>query len=118
GAPATVEYWRDPTASATKTRSGWLHSGDMVHRDAEGFLFFHYRQGEAIRRNGEFINTDEIARVIAEHPAVSDVCIFGVPAQSGAPGEHDIVAAIVPTDRAPVETTRIFAVCRRALTST
>ena len=117
GARATVGYWRDPTASATKTRSGWLHSGDMVHRDAEGFLFFHHRQGEAIRRNGEFIHADEIARVIAEHPAVADVCIYGVPAQSGAPGEQDIVAAIVPTDRTQVDAASIFAACRRALTA-
>jgi len=117
GASAIVDYWRDPTASAHKTRSGWLRSGDMVHRDAKGFLFFHYRQGEAIRRNGEFINADEIARVIAEHPAVADVCIYGVPAQSGAPGEQDIVAAIVPTDGAQFDATSIFAACRGALTA-
>ena len=117
GAPATVDYWRDPTASAQKTRSGWLRSGDIVHRDAEGFLFFHYRQGEAIRRNGEFINADEIARVIAEHPAVADVCIYGVPAQSGAPGEQDIVAAVVPTDRTQWDAASIFAACRRTLTA-
>ena len=87
----------------------------MVHRDTEGYLFFHYRQGEAIRRNGEFINPDAIARVLAEHPAVTDVCVYGVPARSGAPGEHDIVAAVVPTDRTQFDPTSIFAACRQAL---
>jgi len=116
-APATVDYWRDPSTSAAKMRSGWLRSGDMVHRDAEGFLFFHYRQGEAIRRNGEFINTDEITCAIATHPAVAAVCIYGVPAPSGAPGEHDIVAAIVPADRTLVDAASVFALCRRTLTA-
>ena len=87
----------------------------MVHRDTEGYLFFHYRQGEAIRRNGEFITPDAIARVLAEHPAVTDVWVYGVPARSGAPGEHDIVAAVVPTDRTQFDPTSIFAACRRAL---
>ena len=59
----------------------------------------------------------EIARVIAEHPAVADVCIYGVPAQSGAPGEQDVVAAIVPTDRTQWDAASIFAACRRALTA-
>ena len=115
GASASVDYWRHPAASAHKTRAGWLHSGDMVHRNAEGYVFFHYRQGEAIRRNGEFINPDAIARVLAEHPAVSDVCVYGVPARSGAPGEHDIVAAVVPADRRQFDPASIFAACRQAL---
>jgi crotonobetaine/carnitine-CoA ligase len=115
GASATVDYWRNLAASTHKTRTGWLHSGDMVHRDTEGYVFFHYRQGEAIRRNGEFINPDTIARVLAEHPAVTDVCVYGVPARSGAPGEYDIVAAVVLTDRTQLDPTSIFTTCRQAL---
>jgi len=117
GASATVDYWCNPEASAHKTRAGWLHSADMVHRDTEGYLFFHYRQGEAIRRNGEFINPDEITSVLAEHPAVTDVCVYGVPARSGAPGEQDIVAAVVPTDRTQFDPASIFAACRQALSA-
>jgi carnitine-CoA ligase len=114
-ASVTVNYWRSQEASAHKTRAGWLHSGDMVHRDAEGYVFFHYRQGEAIRRNGEFINPDAIARVFAEHPAVTDVVVYGMPARSGAPGEHDIVAAVVPTDRTQFNPASVFTACRQAL---
>jgi crotonobetaine/carnitine-CoA ligase len=115
GVSATVDYWRHPEASAHKTRAGWLHSGDMVHRDAEGYVFSHARQGEAIRCNGEFISPDAIARVLAEHPAVTDVCVYGVPAHSGAPGEHDIVATVVPTDHTQFDPTSIFAACRQVL---
>jgi crotonobetaine/carnitine-CoA ligase len=114
-ASATVDYWRDRDASAHKMRDGWLYSGDMVHRDVEGYFFFHYRQGEAIRRNGEFINPDDIVRILAEHPAVTDVFVYGVPARSGAPGEQDIVAAVVPTDRTQFDPASLFTACRHAL---
>jgi crotonobetaine/carnitine-CoA ligase len=113
--PAQIVYWHDAAATQQKVQAGWLRSGDMVHRDAEGYFFFHYRQGDAIRRNGEFINPDEVARVLAEHPEVTDVFVYGVPASSGAPGEQDIVAAVVPVDQQRLDTTSIFATCCRGL---
>ena len=97
---ADVEYFENAEASSKKTRGGWLRSGDMGHRDADGWLFFDYRKGGSIRHNGDFINTGFVEKVIAEHPAVSDVFVYGVPAASGAPGEKDVVAAIVPWSRA------------------
>jgi crotonobetaine/carnitine-CoA ligase len=115
GGAARLSYWRDAAATRSKIRAGWLRSGDMVHRDAQGYLFFHYRQGEVMRRNGDFIQPDDIARVLAEHPAVADVFVYGVPARSGAPGEQDVVAAIVPADPARLDTADIFTACRRAL---
>ncbi|GIX46263.1 MAG: ATP-dependent acyl-CoA ligase [Candidatus Tectimicrobiota bacterium] len=113
--PAQVTYWRDAAAAAAKVRDGWLRSGDMVYRDAQGYLFFAYRKGEAIRRNGEFIDPALVAKVLAEHPDVSDVFVYGVPAASGAPGEQDLVAAVVPADAACFRAADIFAACRRAL---
>ncbi len=93
---SSVEYYKKPEASAEKTRGGWLRSGDMVHRGEEGWLFFDYRKGGALRRSGDFIKPDLVERVIGEHPDVSEVCVYGIPAASGAPGESDLVAAVVP----------------------
>ncbi|MFI5364582.1 MAG: AMP-binding protein, partial [Candidatus Binatia bacterium] len=95
GAETKVEYLKNPQASAEKTRGGWLRSGDMCHRDADGWLFFDYRKGSEIRHNGEFIQPDFVQKVLAEFPEVTDVYVYGVPAKSGAPGEKDVVAAIV-----------------------
>jgi crotonobetaine/carnitine-CoA ligase len=95
GGQATVEYHGQPEASAAKTRGGWLRSGDMGHADDEGWLFFDHRKGGGIRHNGDFVHPGFVEKVVAEHPAVSDVFVYGVPAASGAPGEKDVVAAIV-----------------------
>lgn len=115
GEPARVEYFGDEKASREKTRGGWLHSGDMGHRDADGWFYFDYRKGGGIRHNGEFINPGFIERVIAEHPAVDDVFVYGVPAASGAPGEKDVVAAVVPARGVPFSPASIFALCRKQL---
>jgi len=92
-----VKYHNDPGASARKVVDGWLLSGDIVHMDADGWVFYEYRKGGGIRRNGEFVSPAFVERVLGEHQAVDDVFVYGVPASGGAPGEKDLVAAIVPT---------------------
>jgi len=115
GGAASVEYLGNEEASRKKTEGGWLRSGDMGHRDAEGWLFFDHRKGGGIRHNGDFVNPGFVEKVIAEQPAVSDVFAYGVPAASGSPGERDVVAAIVPTPGARFDPADVFAACRRGL---
>jgi acyl-CoA synthetase (AMP-forming)/AMP-acid ligase II len=103
-----VEYYKKPEASAEKTRGGWLRSGDIVHRDADGWLYFDYRKGGALRRSGDFIKPDLVERVVGEHPDVSEVCVYGIPAASGAPGESDLVAAVVPFTGREIDAASIF----------
>ncbi|MGO9007933.1 MAG: class I adenylate-forming enzyme family protein [Beijerinckiaceae bacterium] len=92
-----VTYLNNPDASARKVIDGWLRSGDIVHRDADGWIFYDHRKGGGIRRNGEFVNPAFVEKVLGEHPTVDDVYVYGVPARNGAPGEKDVVAAVVPS---------------------
>jgi acyl-CoA synthetase (AMP-forming)/AMP-acid ligase II len=110
-----VEYHGNPQASEAKTRGGWLRSGDMVHRDANGWLYFDFRKGGGLRRQGDFIMPEYVEGVIGEHPHVNDVCVYGVPAASGAPGESDLVAAIVPTPGAGLDIKGILDLCAKRL---
>ncbi len=115
GGDATIEYFGDPEASAKKIRGGWNRSGDMGHADENGWLFFDYRVGGGIRHNGDFVNPAFVEKAIAEHPDVADVFVYGVPAASGAPGEKDVVAAVVPVDRSSFDAASVFAACREKL---
>lgn len=117
GSPMTVEYFRNPEASAKKCAGGWLHMGDVVREDADGWMFFLYRKGGGIRRNGEFISPGFVEKVIAESDAVDDVYVYGIPARSGAPGEMDVVAAVVPVDPAGFDPAALAAHCRAGLES-
>jgi crotonobetaine/carnitine-CoA ligase len=115
GERAEVEYFKNDEASKTKTRGGWLRSGDMCHRDQDGWLYFDFRKGGGIRHNGDFVNAGFVEKVIAEHPEVDDVFVYGVPAASGAPGEQDVVAAIVPVHAATFDPASVFETCVRGL---
>ena len=117
GGEAAVEYHGNPEASKKKIRRGWNRSGDMGHCDAGGWLFFDYRAGGGIRHNGDFINASFVEKAVAELDAVSDVFVYGVTAASGAPGEKDVVAAIVFAEGAPRDTAAVFARCRERLES-
>lgn len=111
GTPATVAYFDNPAAAAAKVADGWLHTGDVVTMDEEGWVFFLYRKGGGIRRNGDFINPAFLEKTVAEHPDVIDVSVFGVPAASAAPGEMDVVAAVVVRDPGRVDPSSIFGWC-------
>ena len=114
GEASVVTYFGNKEASQRKTVGGWLRSGDICHKDAEGWLFFDYRKGGGIRRNGDFVNPGFVEAALAEIPAVNDVYVYGVPSVNGAPGEKDVVAAIV-VDKAKFEPQAVFAECRRKL---
>ncbi len=115
GSRPEVEYFGNPEASKKKTWQGWLRSGDICHRDEEGWFYFDYRKGGGLRHNGDFVNPGFVETVIAEHPQVTDVFVYGVPAASGAPGEKDVVAAIVPAKEGVLDVDSIFAGCREGL---
>jgi crotonobetaine/carnitine-CoA ligase len=115
GSAPAVRYLKNPEATARKTTGGWLHMGDIGHLDAHGWLFFDYRMGGGIRRNGDFINTAFVEKAIAELDAVADVYVYGVPLPGMAPGEKEVVAAIVASDPARFDAEQVFAVCREKL---
>ncbi len=116
GGPARLEYYRNPEASARKTRGGWLHTGDMCWKDEQGWFFFAHRKEEGgIRKLGEFVSEGLIHRVLSEDPEVLDVHVYGVPARSGAPGESDVVAAIVVRDADRLDVAGLFGRCAQRL---
>jgi len=111
GVTPKVSYHGNKGASDAKTKGGWLRSGDMVHRDEDGWLYFDFRKGGGLRRQGDFIMPEYVEAAIARHPDVTDICVFGIPAASGAPGESDLVAAFVPAGSAPPDIKSVFDLC-------
>ncbi len=115
GSCPPVDYHNNAEASAKKTVGGWLRTGDIVHADADGWLYFDYRKGGGIRHNGDFVNPGFVEKVLAEHAAVDDVFVYGVEAASGVPGEKDVVAAIVPVDSERFDPGDVLNHCRSRL---
>ncbi len=73
-------YWADPVASAEAlTPDGWLRTGDVAVVDDDGFLFLVDRAKDLIIVSGFNVYPVEVEEVIAEHPAVAQVAVIGVP---------------------------------------
>lgn len=58
---------------------GWFRAGDMAYQDKDGYLYLHGRKKDMIIRGGENIYPVEIETVLAEHPAVAQCAVVGVP---------------------------------------
>ncbi len=89
------EYWNRPAATAEAFRGGWFHSGDLVRRDADGYVYVVDRKKDMIVSGGENIYCAEVENVLAAHPKVAEVAIIGVPDPQW--GETPL-AVIVPHD--------------------
>jgi fatty-acyl-CoA synthase len=72
-------YWRDPDATAEAMRGGWLHTGDVAERDDEGFYRIRDRVKDMYVSGGENVYPAEVESVLAEHAAVVEAAVVGVP---------------------------------------
>jgi acyl-CoA synthetase (AMP-forming)/AMP-acid ligase II len=76
---AHFEYWRDPARTAAAWRGDACTAGDLGHLDEGGFLFLDGRREDLIISGGTNVYPVEVEEVIAGHPDVRDVAVFGAP---------------------------------------
>ena len=79
GDDVTLGYFGDPDGTASLLRDGVLWTGDVVQRDADGFLHFVGRHGDIIRRAGLSFSSLEVEEVIRSVSGVVDVAVVGLP---------------------------------------
>jgi acyl-CoA synthetase (AMP-forming)/AMP-acid ligase II len=79
GATVMKGYWNRPEATAETLRSGWLHTGDIGKMDDHGYVYILDRTRDMVISGGLNIYPREVEEVLLTHPAVSEVCVFGVP---------------------------------------
>jgi long-chain acyl-CoA synthetase len=72
-------YWNDPGATEKALKDGWLHTGDLVCQDCEGYLWFQGRKKEIIVRGGSNVSPQEVEAVLYQHASVREAGVVGVP---------------------------------------
>jgi fatty-acyl-CoA synthase len=78
--PATfIEYWHQPEATRKALVDGWRYMPDAGYLDDDGHLFVLDRMDDAIIVAGQNIYPAEVEIALAEHPAVADAAVVGVP---------------------------------------
>jgi fatty-acyl-CoA synthase len=105
-------YWNRPEETARTIVDGWLHTGDLARRDAEGYHYIVGRLKDMIISGGENIYPVEVENVLSEHPAVVAVALIGVPdAHWGEVGR----AVVVPRPGVAVSEDDLLAFARARL---
>lgn len=99
-------YFRDPERTAESFRDGWMHTGDLLRRDPDGFYFFVDRKKDIIRRRGENISSAEVERVLASHPDVQYAAVLGVPSELT---DDDVLACVVPAAGSTIDPAALLA---------
>jgi len=110
-------YWRLPDKTTETLIDGWLHTGDVGLVDARGYLYIKDRLRDVIITGGFNVYPIDVENALAQHPAVYECCVFGLPddkwgeavqaAVQWHPGQHADAAALQAFVRArlgPVHT--------------
>jgi len=78
GPSVLIEYLGRPGQTAeVLDPAGWLRTGDLVHLDHEGFVYFHGRSCDLRIVDGAAVPPVEVERALGEHPAVGEVAVVG-----------------------------------------
>lgn len=105
-------YYEDEERTTHVFRDGWLHTGDIVRRDADGNLFFHDRAKDVIKTGGMNVSSQEVERVLYQHPAVFQVAVVGLPDEKWS---EAVTAFVVSKPNVVVQPDEILAYCRQYL---
>jgi acyl-CoA synthetase (AMP-forming)/AMP-acid ligase II len=93
GTSVMSEYWRLPEATAETLRHGWLHTGDVMRTDDDGYLYMLDRLKDMVKPGGENVYSIEVEQVLRLHPAVADCAVIGVPDDRWGEGVKAVVVA-------------------------
>ena len=72
-------YWHSPESAATVLAGGWLHTGDIGHLDADGYLYVVDRKKDLILRGGFNVFPRDVEDALVAHPAVALAGVVGRP---------------------------------------
>jgi len=88
-----LRYWDNDAATAARYKNGWMLTGDLAHRDEDGYIYFQGRNDDIITSAGYRIGPAEIEELLVEHPAVADVAVIAKPDEV----RGSVVKAVVQT---------------------
>ena len=112
GASIATGYWQRPEATAEAFSHGWLRTGDVYTRSADGYYTFLGRNNDMIKAGGIWVSPAEVESVLIEHPDVLEAAVVG---DRDADGLETVVAFVVPRSGRTIDAAAIEAHCRERM---
>jgi fatty-acyl-CoA synthase len=101
-------YWNQPEATAASIdNNGWLHTGDLARRDADGFFYIAGRSKDMFISGGVNVYPAEIESELLLHPDVRDAAVIGIPHETW--GEVGVAFIVAHGNLAPQNLTSYLA---------
>lgn len=84
-APTAIPYYLNlPEVSAELLRDGWVRTGDIFRRDAEGYYWFEGRSDDLFKCSGQWVTPGEVEQALIGHPAVLEAAVVAATGATGA----------------------------------
>lgn len=112
GPNVMMGYWERPEETAKAVIDGWMHTGDGGYMDEDGYVYLVDRVKDMIISGGENVYSMEVENVIAQHPAVAQCAVIGIPSEQWGESVHAIV---IPKAGANVNAVELIAFCRERI---
>ncbi|MFB9269676.1 long-chain fatty acid--CoA ligase [Bradyrhizobium erythrophlei] len=96
-------YWERPEETARAIIDGWMHTGDGGYMDADGFVYVVDRVKDMIISGGENVYSAEVENALAQHPAVAQCAVIGIPSERWGEQVHAVVVLKSGATAAPEE---------------
>lgn len=84
-------YWERPEETARAVIDGWMHTGDGGYIDEDGFVYVVDRVKDMIISGGENVYSAEVENALAQHPAVAQCAVIGIPSERWGEQVHAVV---------------------------
>lgn len=113
---ATFEYHNDPDKTArSRNAKGWSTLGDVGYVDQDGYLYLTDRKADMIISGGVNIYPQEAENLLATHPKVADVAVFGVPNPDLGEEVKAVVEPVEMAEAGPELERELIAFCHQQL---
>jgi long-chain acyl-CoA synthetase len=106
GETVMMGYWERPEETDKAVIDGWMHTGDGGYMDEDGYVYIVDRIKDMIISGGENIYSAEVENCLAQHPAVAQCAVIGIPSEQWGEAVHAIVtrkpgAVVAPMRSSP-----------------
>lgn len=105
-------YFKEPEKTEAVMRDGWVHTGDIVRIDADRNLFFYDRSKDVIKTGGMNVSSQEVERVLQEHPGVLRAAVVGLPDDYWS---EAVTAFVIPRAGANLDPAALIGHCRASM---
>jgi long-chain acyl-CoA synthetase len=112
GENVMLGYWERPEETAKAVVDGWMHTGDGGYMDGDGYVYVVDRIKDMIISGGENVYSAEVENCVAQHPAVAQCAVIGIPSDQWGEAVHAIV---VRKTGVAVAADDIIAFCRERI---